>query len=72
MTDAQLIHHMQVWLFRHAQTKWGKTPQETAELFKKYSLFEYVCECYDYLHLSSYSLALENLEAILTKKGVKI
>ena len=72
MSEERLIHHMQTWLFRNAQLKWNKSPEETSEIFKQYGLFEYIKECYDYLHLSSYSLALEELETLLKNKGAKI
>ena len=72
MSEERLIHHMQTWLFRNAQLKWNKSPEETSEIFKQYGLFEYIKECYDYLHLSSYNLALEELETLLKNKGAKI
>ncbi len=71
MSQAQVnISHMQCWLFRLAQSKWKKTAKETTELFKQYGLLDYIAECYDVLHLSSYQLALHDLEAILAQKGV--
>lgn len=34
MSQEQInISHMQCWLFRMAQSKWNKTPEETASLF---------------------------------------
>lgn len=72
MSEEKLIHHMETWLFHQAQKKWNKTPEETAYIFKKYGLFDYVVNCYDYLHLSSYDLALENIETLLKNKGVHV
>ena len=71
MPEDRLIHHMETWLFRHAQLKWNKSPEETAEIFRRYGLFEYITECYDYLHLSSYELTLESLEKLLKNKGAE-
>ena len=72
MSEEQLIHHLQCWLFRHAQIKWKKSPYETAELFKKYKLYEFVNDCYGLLHVSSYECALDELEAILNANGVRV
>ena len=72
MSEQKLIHHMETWLFLQAQKKWHKTPEETAEIFNQYGLFDYVSDCYDYLHLSSYDLALENIETLLKNKGVQM
>lgn len=71
MSQEQInISHMQCWLFRMAQSKWNKTPEETASLFKQYNVFAFIEEFYDTLHLSSYGHALTSIEAMLTQKGV--
>ena len=72
MNTEHLIHHMQCWLFRNAQTKWNKTPAETAQLFDKYALFKYIEDCYEILHVSSYLSALNDLEEILAANGVDV
>ena len=72
MYEQKLIHHMETWLFRQAQKKWNKTPEETAEIFKQYDLFGYVADCYDYLHLSGYNIALENIELLLKNKRAQV
>lgn len=73
MSQEQInISHMQCWLFRMAQSKWNKTPAETASLFKQYDVFAFVEECYDILHLSSYGYALTCIEKMLAKKGVLV
>lgn len=64
------ISHMQCWLFRLAQSQWNKTPEETADLFQRYDVLSYIAELYDMLHLSSYSHALTDIEAMLRQKGV--
>lgn len=66
------ITHMQCSLFRMAQTKWDKTPQELSSLFQKYDIFGFISSCYDSLHLSSYQLALEDIETLLHNKGVNL
>ena len=66
------ISHMQCWIFRLAQRKWNKTPQEVASLFERFDIFSYIEECYDILHLSSYQHVLADVEAILERGGVAV
>ena len=66
------ITHMQCSLFRMAQTKWNKTPKEVSALFQKYNILGFISDCYDSLHLSSYQLALEDIETLLHNKGVNV
>lgn len=73
MSQEQInISHMQCWLFRLAQSKWNKSAEETAALFKKHDIFTFIADCYDTLHLSSYQHALTDIEALLIQKGVAI
>lgn len=71
MTETRSINHMKCYLFRMAQEKWKISPSDTAKIFKDNSILEYITECYDYLHLSSYQLALSDIEAILKSRGAK-
>ena len=66
------INHMKCWLFRKAQVNWHLTPRQCAALFSENGLFEYIEECYDYLHLSGYGLALNELKDYLKVKGVSV
>lgn len=71
MSQEQInISHMQCWLIRLAQLKWNKTAEEIAALFKQHEILDYIAECYDTLHLSSYHHALTDLELLLAQKGV--
>lgn len=70
MIETREINHMKCYLFRLAQTKWKLSPNETSKVFVDNNLFNYITECYDSLHLSSYKLALNDLETILENKGV--
>ena len=73
MSQEQInISHMQCWLFRLAQTKWNKTPEETTAIFEEFDVFEYIADCYDMLHLSSYHPALNDIEALISQKGVAV
>lgn len=73
MSQEQInISHMQCWLIRLAQSKWNKTAEEIAALFKQYGILDYIAECYDTLHLSSYQHALTDLELLLAQKGVVV
>ena len=66
------IADMQCWVFRMAQLKWHMTPKECTKLFKKYDILGYISECYELLHVSSYSCALEDVEDILKANGVNV
>lgn len=61
---------MKCYVFRMAQEKWNMAPSMTAKLFNENKLFDYIEECYDSLHLSSYQLVLKDLETILENHGV--
>ena len=61
---------MQCWVFRLAQSKWKKTPQEIAVLFKQFDIFGFIADCYDTLHLNSYQCVLRDIEEMLERKGV--
>ncbi len=66
------IHDMQCWIFRHAQIKWGLAPSDCAALFRKHNIFAFIAECYDILHLSSYTCALNDVEEFLKNRGVVV
>ena len=70
MTESRSINHMKCYVFRMAQEKWNMAPSMTAKLFNENKLFDYIEECYDSLHLSSYQLVLKDLETILENHGV--
>ncbi len=70
MTEYRSINHMKCYLFRMAQEKWNLSPSKTASIFNENKLFDYIADCYDSLHLSSYQLVLSDLETILKNKGV--
>lgn len=73
MSQRQIgIADMQCWIFRNAQRKWKLSPIECADIFKKYGLLDFIAECYDLLHVSSYQCALDDVEEILHKKGVAV
>lgn len=73
MSQRQLdIADMQCWIFRMAQSKWNITAKECAALFKKYDILGFISECYELLHVSSYSCALEDVEDILKANGVTV
>lgn len=73
MNGKQLdIADMQCWVFRMAQTKWNMPAKDCAELFKKYDILGFISECYDILHLNSYSCVLNDVESLLKNKGVLV
>lgn len=66
------ISHMQCWLFRLAQSTWKLTPADAIALFKRFCIFEYIADCYDILHLSSYQNALSDIETMLAHNGITV
>ena len=66
------IADMQCWLFRMAQKKWNITSEQCTAIFRKYHLLDFIADCYDLLHLSSYSCALEDIEQLLANQGVAL
>lgn len=66
------IDDMQCWVFRMAQTRWHKSPQECAQIFQDNKVFEFISDCYGYLHLSSYACALDDVETMLKNRGVTL
>lgn len=66
------IADMQCWVFRMAQSKWNISAKECAEIFKKYDIYGFISECYDFLHLNSYACALSDVETLLKNKGVRV
>ncbi len=70
MTESRSITHMKCYLFRMAQEKWNMDPSMIAKVFNENKLFDYIADCYDSLHLSSYQLVLNDLETILKNRGV--
>ncbi len=66
------IDDMQCWVFRMAQNRWKKSPEECAKIFQENNVFEFISDCYDYLHLSSYECALDEVETMLKNRGVSL
>lgn len=66
------IADMQCWLFRMAQTRWKKTPEDCAKIFQNNDVFGFISKCYDFLHLSSYECALDDVEEMLKNRGVAV
>ena len=66
------IADMQCRVFRMAQTKWKMTSAQCADLFEMYRILDFISDCYDTLHLSSYQCALNDVEELLHNKGVAV
>ena len=61
------IADMQCWVFHMAQS-----PEDCAELFKKYDILGFISECYDILHLNGYACVLHDVENLLKNRGVTV
>lgn len=71
MSQEQInITDMKCRLFRMAQREWHLSPSECTELFRKNKIFDFIADCYDSLHISSYQCALEDVKELLLTKGV--
>ena len=46
------------------------TPAEASEVFSKYNIFEYIRECYDYLHLSGTEYIVKDINSRI-KRGLR-
>lgn len=66
------IADMQCWVFRIAQTRWKKSPEDCAKIFQDYDVFGFISDCYDFLHLNSYECALNDVEELLKNRGVTV
>lgn len=64
------IADMQCWVFRMAQKRWQISAAKCADIFEQYQILDFIHDCYDILHLSSYECALDEIERMLKNKGV--
>ena len=62
------IMDMECRLFRMAQKEWKLNPSECAKIFSRYKVFDFIEDCYDSLHLSSYKCALDDIHTLLAKQ----
>lgn len=46
------------------------SPKEASERFSKYNIFNYISECYDYLHLSGTEYIVKDIDSRI-KRGEK-
>ena len=65
------IADMQCQIFRMAQTRWEKSPEECTKIFQDNNVFDYISKCYNILHLSSYDSALLDVEDFLRNRGIQ-
>ena len=66
------IADMQCWVFRMAQKKWRLDARGCMDIFTANGVLDYIADCYDMLHLSSYECALDDVEHYLANKGVVV
>jgi len=73
MSQEQInITDMQCRLFRMAQREWHLSPSECTDLFRNNKVFDFISDCYDSLHLSSYQRALEDVKELLLTRGIAV
>lgn len=71
-TEMKDITDMMCHVFRLAEVRWRKTPEETADIFKKNDVLGFIRECYGSLHLAGDQHALDDVERMLYKNGVML
>ena len=69
MPEQQQILYMQIRLVRLASKYWGKTMEATADLFKKFSVFKYIEDCFYIFHTEGDEAIFEDIKQYLTNKG---
>lgn len=70
MTREEEILFMQVRLIRLASEKWGMAVGETAKLFRKCNVLEFISDGYDEFHCEGDVAVLNEVEQFLQTKGV--
>ena len=69
MTERDQITHMQVRIARMASERWGIPVDETARIFAKYQLFEYIRDCFGIFHVEGDEAVWEDIVAYLKSRG---
>ena len=49
-----------------------KSPEACTKIFQDNDVFGFIARCYDFLHLSSYECALDDVEEMLKNRGVSV
>lgn len=61
---------MQMRLFRLYRTKAGLSARACNRLFEEQGIWDFIANCYDYLHLEGDDAILADIEAKLANQGV--
>lgn len=73
MTQHQIdVLDMQCWAFRMAQTRWHLSAEDCSSIFQRYEILQFMEECYDILHLSSYMCVLDDIEKLIRNKEARV
>lgn len=72
MNQKDDVFLIQIRLFRLAQQRWRKTAEECEEIFRKNDINGYIETCYEEYHVQGDEANLDDVEAYLRNKGVKI
>lgn len=72
MREKTEITFMQTRLIRLASEEWHLSVEQTIDLFKKASVFEYIEKCYGIFHCEGDEAVLEDIAEFLEGKGMKI
>ncbi len=65
------LYQIQIRLFRLAQIRWNLTTCDCRNLFKKYSVYDYIETCYEVYHIQGDEENLKDMEKYLKNQGCK-
>ena len=61
---------MQVRVFRKFQNRHHTSPKDTLHIFEEYDLLGFISECFELLHVSGDECVLDDIDRILSNRGV--
>jgi hypothetical protein len=72
MSEKSEIVFMQVRLLRLASEEWHMSIPKVSELFDKYSILEFIEDCYDEFHTEGDYAVFDEIKTVLKNKGVDV
>lgn len=72
MNERVEIVFMQARLLRLASEEWNMSIQKVNTLFDKYSILEFIEECYDVFHMEGDYAVFDEIKTVLRNKGVDV
>ena len=60
---------LQIRLFRLAQLRWNRTPEECVRIFEEYAVNDYIRTCYEEYHVQGDEADIVDIEKYLKGRG---